>query len=122
MVDDEAGILAATCRLLERHNYKVISAADGAEALTLFSRHRSEVRLIMTDVMMPVMDGLALTRVVKRIDPDILMLAASGLEHDAKFDELRALGVRFFLTKPFTAEKLLHTLREVLAGVTANRN
>jgi len=122
VVDDEAGILAATCKLLERHNYKVIPAADGAEALTLFSKHRSEVRLIMTDVMMPVMDGLALTRVVKRIDPDILMLAASGLEHDAKFDELRAAGVQFFLTKPFTAEKLLHTLREVLAGVTASHN
>lgn len=122
IVDDEAGILAATCKLLERHNYKVIAAADGAEALTLFSRHRSEIRLIMTDVMMPVMDGLALTRVVKRIDPEMLILASSGLEHDAKFDELRAAGVQFFLTKPFTAEKLLHTLRETLAGLSASRN
>ena len=122
VVDDEPGILAATCKLLERHNYRALPATDGAEALTLFTQHRGEVRLILTDVMMPVMDGLALTRVVRKIDPDVRMLAASGLEHDAKFDELRTLGVTAFLTKPFTAEKLLHTLHEQLAGETANRS
>jgi PAS domain S-box-containing protein len=122
VVDDEAGILAATCKLLERHNYQPLSATDGAEALTIFTRHRAEIRLVMTDVMMPVMDGVALTRVIRKIDPEVRMLAASGLEHDAKFDELRALGVNAFLTKPFTAEKLLHTLRELLAGATTTRN
>jgi len=122
VVDDEAGILAATCKLLERHNYRPLPATDGAEALTVFARHRGEIRLIMTDVMMPVMDGLALTRVIRKIDPEVRMLAASGLEHDAKFDELRSLGVNAFLTKPFTAEKLLHTLRELLTGETVTRN
>jgi PAS domain S-box-containing protein len=121
VVDDEPGILGATSKLLERHNYKVFSAADGAEALTLFSSHRDSIRLIMTDVMMPVMDGIALTRVVKKMDPDVKMLASSGLEHDAKFDELRSLGVNAFLTKPYTAEKLLQTLRELLAGDPAIR-
>ncbi len=115
VVDDEAGILGATCKLLERHNYKVLSAADGAEALTLFSHHRSVIRLIMTDVMMPVMDGLALTRVIKKMDSEVKLIASSGLEHDAKFEEMRGLGVNVFLTKPYTAEKLLHTLRDLLA-------
>ena len=121
VVDDEPGILAATCKLLERHNYRPLPATDGAEALTAFTRHRGEVRLILTDVMMPVMDGLALTRVIRKLDSEVRMIAASGLEHDAKFEELRTLGVDAFLTKPFTAEKLLHTLREQLAGEPANR-
>jgi len=121
VVDDEPGILGATSKLLERHNYQVLAAADGAEALTLYSRHRSRVRLIMTDVMMPVMDGLALTRVIKKMDAGVKIIASSGLEHDAKFDELRALGVNAFLTKPYTAEKLLQTLRELLASEPATR-
>ena len=122
VVDDEPGILGATCKLLERHNYQVLPAADGAEALTLFSRHRASIRLIMTDVMMPVMDGLALTRVVKKMDSDVKIVASSGLEHDGKFDELRALGVNAFLTKPYTAEKLLHTLRDLLADKPETRS
>ena len=121
VVDDEPGILGATCKLLERHDYKVLPAADGAEALTLFSRHRASIRLIMTDVMMPVMDGLALTRVIKKMDPDVKIIASSGLAHDAKFDELRGLGVNAFLTKPYTAEKLLHTLRDLLASEPVTR-
>lgn len=116
VVDDEPGILGATGKLLERHNYQVLSAVDGAEALTLFSQHRTGIHLIMTDVMMPVMDGLALARVVRKMDPDMKIVASSGLAQDAKFDELRALGVNAFLTKPYTAEKLLHTLRDVLVN------
>ena len=86
------------------------------EALTLFSQNRNTIRLIMTDVMMPVMDGLALVRVVRKIDPEMKVIASSGLGHDAKFDELRTLGVDVFLTKPYTADKLLHSLRAMLAG------
>ncbi|MFA6546862.1 MAG: PAS domain S-box protein [Limisphaerales bacterium] len=119
LVDDEPGILGATCKLLERHNYKVLSAADGAEALTLFSRHPGGVHLIITDVMMPVMDGLALTRVIRKLDPGVKIIASSGLEQDAKFDELRSLGVGI-LTKPYTADKLLHTLRQMLSGEPSN--
>ena len=121
VVDDEAGILSATCKLLERHNYKVLAATDGAEALTQFSRYRGSIRLILTDVMMPVMDGLALVRVVRKIDPEMKVIASSGLGHDAKFEELRALGVNVFLTKPYTADKLLHTLRDLLADGPGTR-
>ena len=121
VVDDEDGIIKATCKLLERHNYKVFPATDGAEALTMFSRHRSAIRLILTDVMMPVMDGLALTRVIKKLDGEVKIIASSGLEPDARFEELRALGVDSFLTKPYTAEKLLHSLRDLLADDPAKR-
>ncbi|MBI5802091.1 MAG: PAS domain S-box protein [Verrucomicrobia bacterium] len=121
MVDDESGIIKATCKLLERHNYRVFPATDGAEALTVFSRHRGTIRLVLTDMMMPVMDGLALTRVIKRMDGDVKIIASSGLQPDARWDELRALGVNTFLIKPYTAEKLLRTLRDLLADEPASR-
>jgi CheY-like chemotaxis protein len=114
LVDDEPGILAATRKLLERHSYQVLIATDGAEALTLFTRQRASIALVITDVMMPVMDGVALTRVIRKLAPDARVIASSGLERDARFEELRALGVTTVLTKPYPAEKLLRTLRELL--------
>lgn len=116
VVDDEMGIIKATCKLLERHNYKVFPATDGAEALTVFSRHRGSIQLVLTDVMMPVMDGLALTRVIRKLDSAVKIVASSGLEPDARFEEMRGLGVNAFLTKPYTAEKLLRLLRELFQG------
>lgn len=121
VVDDEAGIIKATCKLLDQYNYKVFPATDGAEALTVFSKNRGSIRLILTDVMMPVMDGLALTRVIKKLDSTVLIVASSGLEPDARFEELKALGVNAFLTKPYTAEKLLRTLRDLLPDEPARR-
>ncbi|PAW84957.1 MAG: hypothetical protein B9S33_10735 [Pedosphaera sp. Tous-C6FEB] len=114
VVDDEPGILTATVRLLRTQNYQVLVATDGAEALSVFSKNRDRVQVILTDVMMPEMDGLALVRVVRKISPTLKIIASSGLERDAKFDELRALGVNAFLTKPYSAEKLLRVLREIL--------
>ena len=55
------------------------------------------------------------------MDSDVKIVASSGLAQDAKFDELRALGVNAFLTKPYTAEKLLHTLRDLLASEPVTR-
>lgn len=115
VVDDEPGILEATGRLLRVQNYQVLMATDGAEALAIFSRNRDLVKVILTDVMMPEMDGLALARVLRRMAPDLKIIASSGLERDTRFEELRALGVSAFLTKPYSAEKLLRVLREVLS-------
>ena len=115
VVDDEPGILAATVQLLRTQNYQVLVASDGAEALAVFSKNRDRVQVILTDVMMPEMDGLSLARVVRKISPNLTIIASSGLERDARFEELRALGVNTFLTKPYSAEKLLKILRQVLA-------
>ena len=114
VVDDEDGILQATCKLLTKHGYQSLPASDGAEALSVFSRNRESINAVLTDVMMPVMDGLDLVRVIRKMDPVMKVVASSGLEDDSKFEALKNLGVSTFLAKPYTAEKLLTTLRNIL--------
>jgi PAS domain S-box-containing protein len=116
IVDDEPGILRSTCRLLKRRGYEVYSAADGAEALDVYTQHQDEISAVLTDIMMPTMDGIDLSRVLLRMNPDAKIMAVSALEEDSKFDELKKIGVKSFLAKPYTADRLLGNLRSVLNG------
>jgi two-component system, cell cycle sensor histidine kinase and response regulator CckA len=119
LVDDEAAICQSASALLSGRGYEVMTAADGAEALALFAERRSEVRLVLADIVMPLMDGVALVRGLRKIAPQTRVVAASGLLDDpdqsGKILELRQLGVTRFLTKPFTARDLLVTIAEALA-------
>jgi two-component system, cell cycle sensor histidine kinase and response regulator CckA len=120
LVDDEIAICQSASALLQRHGYQVVTAADGAEALARFAERRAEVRLILADIVMPLMDGVALVRGLRRIAPETRVVAASGLLDDpdqsGKILELKQLGVNRFLTKPFTARDLLVTIAETLSG------
>src|SRR2546422_6496534 len=79
VVDDEATIREITKATLEAHGYRIVTAADGAEALALYAQHRDQIRLVLTDMMMPVMDGPATIRALRNLDPQIPIIAASGL-------------------------------------------
>jgi two-component system, cell cycle sensor histidine kinase and response regulator CckA len=114
VVDDEAAIRQIAETMLEAFNYRVLTANDGAEAVALFARHQGEVAAVLTDMMMPVMDGAALVRALSKLDPQMKVIASSGFAEDSKLDEVAAAGVKHFLTKPYTAEKLLTTLAELL--------
>ena len=71
VVDDETAICSLLRRTLERQNYRVVTANDGREGLELFRSHRSEVRLVITDLMMPVMDGTELIRSLRVLAPHL---------------------------------------------------
>jgi CheY-like chemotaxis protein len=116
IVDDEAAIRATLRRLLERHHYRVLLASNGQEAFDLFRLHRDEIRLVITDLMMPVMDGIELVRSLKALAPDIKVVAASGLDVEANRALLSALGVTDLLVKPLGAETLLNAVRKQLLG------
>jgi CheY-like chemotaxis protein len=103
--------------VLETHGYKVLTAGDGAEAIALYVQNREHVRVVLTDMAMPIMDGAALARALEKINPDVMVIAASGLT-----DEEQALSKRrgssrvvgAFLPKPYTTEQLLGALHQVL--------
>jgi PAS domain S-box-containing protein len=114
VADDEAAIRQIAQTMLEAFNYRVLTANDGAEAVALFARHQGEVAAVLTDMMMPVMDGAALVRALGKLDPQIKIIASSGFAEDSKLDEVAAAGVKHFLAKPYTAEKLLTTLADLL--------
>jgi len=115
-VDDEAPIREMLGRLLKTLGFTVITAADGSEALIHFGEHRADLKLIITDVNMPTMDGVALARTVKRLAPTTPIIAMSGLQDENRLATLRELGVIHQLAKPFSLDSLNEALRKVFTG------
>jgi two-component system cell cycle sensor histidine kinase/response regulator CckA len=117
VVDDEAAIREIARQTLENCGYRVLAASDGAEAIALYAEKKDEIEAVLTDMMMPYMDGPATIRALHRLNPYVKIIATSGLDADGKVIENAGPGVRAFLSKPYTAEKLLLTLAEVLSEV-----
>lgn len=113
VVDDESSVREVTRQTLEAFGYRVLVATDGADAVAVFASHRESIAVMLTDMMMPVMDGPELIKIVRHLSPELPILAASGVLAD---DNIAALGVHTFLPKPYTAEKLL----KILAGILKN--
>lgn len=114
VVDDEANIRTIAEATLTRFGYKVITAGDGTEALAVHSQMANEISAVITDVAMPFMDGPSLIRALRKIDPQIKIIAMSGLVSEGQSGELAELGIDAFLAKPYTAETLLVTLNDIL--------
>lgn len=119
VVDDEPAILAAIRVSLQSHGYRVLTANDGAEAIGEFARNPEAFSLLITDIMMPYMDGINLIRAIRRISPGLPIIASSGLCENPRKAELTILGVQAFLEKPYTAAPLLETTFNMLHSTAA---
>jgi CheY-like chemotaxis protein len=115
LVDDELPILEITSKALRAFGYKVLAAEDGARALGLFAMHHQEIKVVLTDMMMPGMDGAALIATLRRMHPHVQVIASSG--HNAADNAACALaaGAQRFLAKPSSAEAMLGTIAGLLA-------
>jgi PAS domain S-box-containing protein len=120
VVDDEPNILRITKMIFERHNYRVVSASDGTEALALFAQQMDSIGGVLTDISMPYMDGVALVRALRKMKSDIPIIASTGQGDEPGLAVLQSLGVKNFLTKPYNAQTLLTTLRDTLSGTPGN--
>jgi CheY-like chemotaxis protein len=98
---------------LSHHGYRVMTAADGTEAVALFAQRSEEVSILITDLSMPNLDGASLANVARRLNPDIKILAMSGLASGGLNDEMRRFAGAF-LVKPFKAQALLTTVDGLL--------
>jgi CheY-like chemotaxis protein len=116
VVDDEAAIRTVLRHTLEARDYRVLLAADGQQALALFLQHRAEVRLVLTDLMMPKMNGVALIRALRGFDPKLKFIAMSGLQDRDRNQELAAFGVTEVLAKPASPEEILAALQRQFAA------
>jgi len=112
--DDEPAVRLSTRQTLESFGYRVLVAEDGAGALALYAQHQAQIALVLTDMMMPVMDGYATIRALRRINPAVKIIAASGLGINRMSAKTANVGVHHFLQKPYTTEALLHTVGELL--------
>ena len=113
VVEDEVAILTMIRETLETYNYKVLTAKHGAEALDLYQR-KDKIHLVISDMMMPVMDGAATLQALRKLDPALKVVAVSGLGSESALMKIGKLNVQAFLRKPFTPRELLTTLRDTL--------
>lgn len=124
VVDDERQIRNMTSEMLTRNGYRVILASDGAEAVLVFAERAAEIRLVVTDLHMPNLDGATLGRALRRINPTAKLLVMSGMSSslgnrpDYKPEEFADA----FLHKPFKPEKLLAQVHALLLGPGAKGN
>jgi two-component system cell cycle sensor histidine kinase/response regulator CckA len=114
LIDDEDAVRHITGQTLESFGYRVLPAADGVEASTLYASRRDEIAVVLTDMMMPMMDGPATIQVLMRMNPQVRIIAASGLSVKDMVAKATNAGVRHFIPKPYTAETLLSVLHTVL--------
>jgi hypothetical protein len=113
VVDDEDAIRDITKTSLEAHNYQAITASDGIEAIALYAEHRDNISLVLTDMVMPSMDGLTTIRTLQKINPDVKIIAVSGLATHDKVNAAYNMGIQAFLPKPYTANQLLEAISTV---------
>jgi CheY-like chemotaxis protein len=122
IVDDEPDVVEGMRQLLEQHNYHVCTARNGEEALDMVGRQQHKIDALVTDIMMPAMDGVTLIRAVRTAMPKLKIIASSGLGTDMggsfRAQELKSLGVASFLPKPYGSEKLLAMLHQLLGGAS----
>jgi signal transduction histidine kinase len=119
VVDDEAAICELTKATLENYGYRVMTAGSGPEAVAVFADKRQEVKLVVTDTAMPFMDGRATSLALRKINPQIKIITASGDGDRKESDTNFRLKVNAFIPKPYTAEKLIATVNDVLTEKTA---
>ena len=114
VVDDEAMVRDVLHRTLEIHGYRVVTANDGAQGLAAFFCHRAEVRAILTDMMMPVMNGPTMVNALRAHEPGLPILGMTGLTERTGVKDLEHLSLAALLAKPFSGDELLRTVHDSL--------
>jgi PAS domain S-box-containing protein len=113
IVDDEKNIRNVAEATLSKFGYRTLTAVDGTDALAVYSQRTKDIAAVLTDMAMPFLDGEALIRALKKMNPEIKVIAMSGLASKGTAAKLTTLNVSAFLSKPFSAETLLKTLKEL---------
>lgn len=118
VVEDEPDIRKVTRDILLKHGYHVITATDGADAIVQYAQNRDAIQAVVTDLDMPLMDGVTLIRMLNKINPSVAVLVSSGIaserELEARMPELQALGVGPILIKPYSVQKMLRDIDDLL--------
>ena len=113
VVEDERIMLRLLERFLSRQGYQVLLAADGEQAIDGYCRHKTEIDVVLLDVGLPKVSGVDVLRKMKKENPDVRVVVASGyLDAQMKTEMYRA-GVKAFVDKPYLLPEMLEKLRSV---------
>jgi CheY-like chemotaxis protein len=114
LVEDEASLRMITRQILEEHGYRVLEAAGGDQAVEIGHRHPDPIHLLVTDVVMPGMNGRQVADLLVAERPSLRVLYMSGYTDDVIANRGVLKTGTLFLSKPFTVHALLRRVREAL--------
>ncbi|WP_138498194.1 PAS domain S-box protein [Nostoc sp. PA-18-2419] len=114
VVDDEAEIRDIAKIVLENHNYQMLAASNGIEAIALYAQHKHRIQAVLMDIMMPEMDGITAIRTLQKMNNQVKIIACTGLNSIEIFTQAAEANVQTVLSKPYTARELLKSLHQLL--------
>lgn len=114
LVDDEDSVRQLGKRILERAGYTVLTACNGREAIDIYSDNREKIRVIILDLIMPIMGGKDCLKELLDLDPSAKIIIASGYGADASARDCADFGARAFVAKPFRFKEILKQVRRIL--------
>jgi PAS domain S-box-containing protein len=117
VVDDEPAIRDILRQTLVSFGYAVITAENGAQAVSIYEREQKTIAAIVTDMMMPVMDGHVLIAKLRQMSEHVPIIAMSGQDDRSKLPALASTGPTTFLSKPYSADVMLRTMARVLEEI-----
>jgi CheY-like chemotaxis protein len=114
LIEDEAEVAELAAEMLADEGYKVIIAHDGFDALKIYERLGTQIGLVILDFFLPVMDGDAVFDELRTLNPEIDVVLSSGFAEQHKISAMLGQGLRGFIPKPYTRDKLLGQVRSTL--------
>jgi CheY-like chemotaxis protein len=114
LVDDETEIAELASAMLTDEGYRVILARDGFEALKVYQQIGTQIALVILDFFLPVMDGDAVFDELRALNPEVAVVLSSGFAEQSKLGAMLAQGLKGFIPKPYTSEKLLEQVRSTI--------
>jgi hypothetical protein len=114
VVDDEASVCQATKSLLEVSGYECLVAQDGVEAIAIFAERKLEIKLVLVDAILPLMDGLTTIRTLRKIDRKAKVIMVSALASNLELLDTNDVNIQGFILKPYTGQELLETIDRTL--------
>ncbi|TVP59444.1 MAG: PAS domain S-box protein [Nodularia sp. (in: Bacteria)] len=113
-VDDEAEIREIAKIVLEKYNYQILTASNGIEAIALYAQHKKHISAVLMDIMMPEMDGITAIRTLQKMNPQVKIIACSGINPDEALANADHTAVQLVIAKPYTAPDLLNSLHHII--------
>ncbi|MFM2062870.1 MAG: hypothetical protein RLZZ507_2540 [Cyanobacteriota bacterium] len=114
VVDDEPQIRDVAKIILENHNYRTLTASNGIEAIALYAQNKQQISAVLMDMIMPEMDGVTAIYTLQKMNPEVQVIACSGLGTIELLPQSAETKVQAVLLKPYTANDLLKNLNQVI--------
>lgn len=115
IVDDEKVVRSLAAKILERKGYSTMSAPDGNKGLAIFRESYRDISLVLLDISMPEISGREIFIEMKRIYPEVKVIICSGLEQDSRVQELKTMGIKGFLQKPYNMQQLISKVTAIIS-------